>query len=242
MRNLFGLPLTFVLWIASCFAQTIPTCKSDTAVTIDNREGVTVKTVSFQGDFGRLRAYVFIPDTDEPVPGVAFSQSAIQYSDSLTDLRPFARALALAGAASIMLDGTIDWHRPNDDSKRPMTELACASQWLAANANLDLRRLAIGGPIKIDGPIRIGDTPFCHAPDKQPCGDVGWYINFGWNSPPEIHYTEMMKTPQGQLRFIRSANFLESYNLKEIKLEWLLEGYCRSKWRRSEQPFNRHRL
>jgi hypothetical protein len=224
MRSCSCLPLIFALGIASCLAQTVSSCRADAAVTIDDREGVTVKTVTFEGNFGRLRAYVFIPDTKEAVPGIAFSQSAIQYADSRTDLRPFARAMALAGAASIMLDGTIDWHTPNNDAKRPMPELACASQWLAANANLDLDRLALGGPIRTNEPIEMGDEPFCHMPGKQPCGHAGWEINFGWADPNEIHYTEMMKTPQGQFRYLRNFNFLKAIGLQDVKLEWLMEG------------------
>jgi hypothetical protein len=224
MRTCFCLPLIFALGIASCLGQTAPSCKAGAALTLDDREGVTVKTVTFEGNFGRLRAYVFIPDTKEAVPGIAFSQSAIQYADSRTALRPFARAMALAGAASIMLDGTIDWHTPNNDAKRPMPELACASQWLAANANLDLDRLAIGGPIRTDKPIEIGDEPFCRVPGKPPCGQAGWEINFGWAGPNETHYTEMMKTPQGQFRYLRNFNFLKAIGLQDVKLEWLMEG------------------
>jgi hypothetical protein len=76
---------------------------------------------------------------------MAFSHPSIQYADALTDLLPFARALARAGAASIMIDGTIDWRTPNDDSKRPWQEVSCAAQWLMANANVDGQGLAFGG-------------------------------------------------------------------------------------------------
>lgn len=218
MRGLFGFLFVFAV-AGSSFAHTAPTCTASLAVTIDDREGVTVKTVSFHGPRGPLSAYVFVPDTEEPVAGIAFSQSAIQYADSRTDLRPFARALALAGAASIMLDGTIDWHTPNDDSKRPMSELACAANWLLANAKLDLDRLAIGGPLRVGGLIK--DEPFCPVPDKQPCGNPWFYINFGWASPREILYTEKMKTPQGQLWMTRLP---KDFYLKDVKLEWLTES------------------
>jgi hypothetical protein len=223
MRSLFVFPLALAI-TGICVAQTEPVCKATSAVKIDDREGVTFKTVSFQGPLGPLSAYVFLPDTEESVAGIAFSQSAIQYSDSRTDLRPFARALARAGAASIMVDGTIPWPMPNDDAKRPMAELACAADWLLANANLDVHRLAIGGPIKTDGPIRIEDAPFCPGSDKQPCANPVWYINFGWAGPHEIRYTEMMKTPQGQLRYLLIPNFPKALGLKEVRLEWLMES------------------
>ena len=154
MRCLFS-SFVIVLAIISSGAQTIPTCKAGAASTIDDRDGVTVSVISFQGPFGPQTAHVFVPDTAEPVAGIAFSHSSIQYADSLTDLLPFARAMARAGAASIMIDGTIDWRTPNDDSKRPWEEVSCAAQWLTANANLDRQRLALGGP------ITEGGDPFC---------------------------------------------------------------------------------
>src|SRR6516165_7966149 len=91
-----------------CLAQTEEACVASPAATVSHGDHVIAKTVLFTGDFGKMTAHVFLPDTTQPVPGIAFSQSAIQYSDSQTDLLPFARALARAGAASIMIDGTID--------------------------------------------------------------------------------------------------------------------------------------
>ena len=216
MRRRFAPILISALLVGVAVAQSGSACKAGPASKIDDRDGLTVETVSFQGSFGRLSAHVFVPDTADPVPGIAFSHSSIQYTDSVTDLLPFARAMARAGAASIMIDSAIDWRTPNDDSKRQWTEVACAAQWLMANANLDLDRLAIGGPIKLKG------DPFCPLGlGTQPCGQSWIYINFGWASPIEIHVTELMKTPQGQLWV--TPVLTDSFHLKEVQLEWLLE-------------------
>jgi hypothetical protein len=147
MRSAWPCLLVLPLIATTCFAQSDKPCLAGPVATLSHRDGVTTKTVSFgiiwQADRSRL-----LPDDTGPVPGIAFSYSSIQYEDSLTDLRPFARALARAGAASIMLDDTIDWHTPNDDFKRPWAEFNCAAKWLMATASLDPERLAIGGPIQ----------------------------------------------------------------------------------------------
>lgn len=216
MRCLFSQFVVIAVVSVSCVAQSVPTCKAGAASMIDDRDGVTARVVSFQGSSGKLTAHVFVPDMPEPAAGIAFSYSSIQYADSLTDLLPFARALARAGAAAIMIDGTIDWRTPNDDSKRPWQEVSCAAQWLMANANLDGNRLALGGP------ITEGGDPFCPVLGAEPCGGQAWfYFGFGSTSVPHgISITELMKTPQGQLRL---TGLPGGFHLKPVKLEWLMD-------------------
>jgi len=208
-----------VIALASVYsvAQPVPTCKAGPASAIHDRDGVTVRVISFQGPFGKLTAHAFLPDTAESVAGIVFSHSSIQYADSLTDLLPFARAMARAGAASIMIDGTIDWRTPNDDSKRPWEEVSCAAQWLTANANLDGNRLAFGGPI-----TEMWD-PFCPVLGAKTCAGQSWfYFNFGSTTGSHgISTTELMKTPQGQLRL---AEMPQGFLLKPVKLEWLMDN------------------
>ena len=216
MRYLFCSFVVIALVSISSVAQAVSTCKVGAASTIDDRDRVTAEVVSFQGSFGPRTAHVFLPDTAEPVAGIAFSHSSIQYADSLIDLLPFARTMARAGAASIMIDGTINWRTPNDDAKRPWEEVSCAAQWLAANANLDGHRLAFGGPI-----TEMWD-PFCPVLGAKTCAGQSWfYFNFGSTTGSRgISITELMKTPQGQLRL---AEMPRGFLLKPVKLEWLMD-------------------
>lgn len=200
-----------------CSAQSEKPCVASPAVTLSDVDGVTTKTVSFSGSFGKLTAHVFLADTAEPVPGIAFSQSAIQYADSRTDLLPFARALARAGASSIMLDGTVDWHTPNDEYKRPWNEFNCAARWLLANANLDRERLAIGGPIQFE------DQPFYPSGSNPDASSQAWvYVDYGWNDPMAVRATKLMKTPQDQLHMTHLVT--HHFHLKEVELAWLMES------------------
>jgi len=217
MRPSCACLLAFAVITVPSVAQSEKPCVAGLAATLSDRDRVTTKTVSFTGSFGTLTAHVFLPDTAEQVPGIAFSYSSIQYPDSLTDLLPFARALARAGAASIMIDGTIDWHTPNDDFKRPWKEYNCAAQWLMANANLDRERLAIGGPIKFENE----PSPFCPSQSKDPCQP--WiYVNYGFDDPNAIRATKLMKTPQSQLHI--TAGLTSDFHLNEVQLAWLLES------------------
>src|SRR5262249_23547088 len=136
-----------------------------------------------------------------------------------TDLILFARALARAGSASIMLDGTIDWRIPNDDSKRPWRPVGCELQWLIANVNLDLKSLAFGGPISLSTDSYV---PVCPPRGRKLCYEPWIYVNFGWNSPIEVRTTEWMKTPQGQLKMTHLVT--GTFHLKDVQLSWLMEN------------------
>src|SRR5262249_34339993 len=128
-------------------------------------------------------------------------------------------ALARAGAASIMLDGTIDWRTPNDDSKRRWNQVRCEMQWLIANASLNLESLAIGGPISWNADSY---SPVCPPRVQKLCYEPWIYVNFGWNSPIEVRTTEWMKTPQGQLKMTPLVT--GSFHLKDVQLSWLVEN------------------
>jgi hypothetical protein len=225
MRCLSGSFLVIALAGVYSVAQSVPTCKAAAVSTIDHRHGITARVVWFQGSFRKLTAHAFVPDAPEPAPGIVFSHSSIQYPDAFTDLLPFARALARSGAASIMIDGTIDWRTPNDDSKRPWQEVSCAARWLMANANMDGQRLAFGGP------MTEGGDPFCPELGAQACSGQAWfYFNFGSTSVPHgVSLTELMKTPQGQLRLTELPG---GFGLKPVPLEWLMDDGFPHPWRR----------
>ena len=94
--------------VSTCAAQS-PVCKADNPSTVEHREGITLRRVSFVEPTGKIGASVFIPDSRAPVPGIIFSHSSARDPDGRWDVLRFAWALARAGAASIILDGTLEW-------------------------------------------------------------------------------------------------------------------------------------
>jgi hypothetical protein len=168
-----------------------------------------------------VKATVFIPDGSEPLPGIVFSHSAIHGPSNDTDLLRFAWALARAGAASIVLDGVIDWQSPNDEAIRPPEFQFCAGQWLFQHANLDLTRTADAGNHKI-GWID-NDVTSCglERSGKAWCWPGGMWLDFGQTGQAESRNTDKMLTFEGQLWM---ARFAQKYlRLKEVKPEWLAE-------------------
>jgi hypothetical protein len=174
-----------------------------------------------------VKATVFIPDGTDPLPGIVFSHSAIHGPSNNTDLLRFAWALARAGAASIVLDGAIDWQSPNDESIRPPEFQFCAGQWLLEHVNLDLTRAADAGNHKV-GWI---DNDLSHCgleTGKARCWPGGLWLDFGQTGQAESRNTDDMLTLEGQLRM---AHFAQRHlKLKEVNPEWLTE---------TAQPFSR---
>jgi len=206
---------------AACSAQIRPfvPCKPGTESIVGHAEGITFKRLVLTESSGEVGATVFVPDSGQPVPGIVFSHSAIHGANNSTDLLRFAMALARAGAASIVLDGTIEWQQPNDNAKRPPHVMACAGQWLLLNERLDTKRLAVAGAI---GDWGGGDTPLC-LPGERPCwaGIVIW-LNFGQTWQYDWSNTDAMLTLKGQLRMARFAQ--QHLHLAEVKPEWLVPG------------------
>src|SRR5690349_182165 len=111
---MFILRLTalILVLIATCFAEFVP-CRPSKSAVVSHRDGITEQTVTFLELSGEYRARVFIPDSENAVPGIVFSHSAIHGTDRSADLARFAQALVRAGAAAVILDGTIEWETPN---------------------------------------------------------------------------------------------------------------------------------
>jgi len=207
-----------VLALASvCSAEFVP-CKTISGSAVEQYGEVTIQRIRFLEPAEEVDATVLLPNSDVPVPGIVFSHSAILGTNGSVDLRQFAWALARAGAASIILDGTIDWQVPNDDSARAPHLMACAGQWLLLHAKLDLHRLAHAGPTRHWGG---NDAPFC-LPGEVPCWQPGPWLNFGLTSPAELHNTERMLTHEGQLSMAQFAE--RTLHLKEVNPEWLLSA------------------
>jgi len=217
MWTLHSCGVLVVAFASVCAAQFAPfaPCKTSSGSTVAHSGQITIERVKIFEPTEEVNATVLLPNSDMPVPGIIFSHSAILGTNGSADLRQFAWALARAGAASIILDGTIDWQVPNDDSGRAPHLMACAGQWLLLHAKLDRRRLAHAGPTQHWGG---NDTPFC-LPGEVPCWHGGLWLNFGQTSPAEFGNTERMLTHEGRLSMARFAQRV--LELKEVKPEWL---------------------
>jgi hypothetical protein len=213
MQSFLRLPALILVLTASCLAQFVP-CKTSQSSIVGHSNGITEQTVTFLELSGEQRARVFIPDSESAVPGIVFSHSTIHGTDRSADLAAFAKALVRAGAAVIILDGTIEWKTPNDNQKRDPHLMACAGQWFLLNAHLDPMRLAVAGPSDWGG----GRTQFCQ-PGESPCWLPSGWLNFGQTSPAEFANTEAMLTTEGQLRRARFAQRI--LHLHEVLPEWL---------------------
>lgn len=190
-------------------------CKVGKTVQVGHADGIRFQWVSFVEPYGEVGASVFVPDSQSPIPGMVFSHSAIHGPTNTADLTRMALALARAGAASIVLDGSIEWVRPNDDSRRPAHVMACAGQWLLLNANLDVHRLGTAGTLGWGG----GDTPHC-LQGERPCWHPSLAITFGQTSNVEFWNTNALLTINGQLH---SARFVQQvFHLVEVKPEWFV--------------------
>ena len=205
-----------------CAAQRLHPCKFSGTSGVGHVEGITVQRLTVMEKNGKVGATVFIPDGNEPLPGIVFSHSAIHGPNNNTDLLRFAWALARAGAASIVLDGVIDWQSgPNDDSIRPPEFQFCAGQWLLLHVNIDLTRTADAGNQKL-GWID-NDVSRCglEQSGKARCWPGGYWLDFGQIGEAESRNTDEMLTLKGQMALADGAQ--EHLKLKEVKPEWLTE-------------------
>jgi hypothetical protein len=212
MRHCIGCLVAFSALALTCAAQFAP-CKSSPPSVGEHRDGVMGSTLNFYEPSGSVLAHVFVPDATVAVPGIVFSHSVIRAANARTDLLLFARGLARAGAASIVLDGTIEWQTPNDDSKQAYHLTACAGHWLLQNVNVDQQRLAQAGP----GAWVGSGGYYCLEGEPQPCYQGSW-LNFGLTSDAEFRNTEKMLTAEGRLEMARWTQ--HALSLKEIDPHW----------------------
>jgi hypothetical protein len=212
MRNCLTFVIAFLAVASTCDAQFAP-CNPSKPTTVERSDGVTQLELSFLELTGEQGAHVFLPDGEAPAPGVVFSHSAIHAVNARADLLRFARGLALAGAVSIVLDGTIEWQTPNDDSKQPYHLVACAEHWLLENGNVDRDRLALAGP-----GAWVGTGGYFCLEGESPCYGGRAILNFGKTTDSEYRNTERMLTRKGRFEM---AQFLQrQLDLKEINPAW----------------------
>jgi hypothetical protein len=212
MHNCLRLVIAFFVVGSTCAAQFAP-CNGSMPAATEHADGIARLEVSFLEPNGKHRAHVFMPDSDSPVPGIVFSHSAIHGVNTRTDLLRFARGLALAGAASIVLDGTIEWETPNDDSKQPYHLVACAEHWLLQNGKVDRDRLALAGP-----GAWVGSGGYFCLEGESPCYGGRAILIFGETTNSEFRNTEKMLTPEGRLEMARWMQ--HQLELKEINPVW----------------------
>jgi len=200
--------------------QNFVPCKFGQSTSVGISNGIEVRRVAITDNQKEYAATVFLPASDKPTPGMVFSHSAMKGIEGSTDLLRFAYALARAGAASILLDGTMSWNQPTDNSsenRRSPHLLACAGQWLLLNASIDRDRIAHAG---YHGEWGGGTTPGC-MPGEVPCWNLGTWLNFGESPDHETGNTKLMLTRAGQIEF---ANFARRHlGLAVIRPEWLDE-------------------
>jgi len=221
MNRRLALCLSFLFLPSFCTGQKMHACQFSGISFIDHSDGISTERVSIIEKKKKIDATIFIPDSSGPLPAIVFTHSAIHGPYSDTDLLHFARALARAGAASIILDGTIEWLTPNDDSIRPTVFRFCAGQWLFQHVNLDLHRLANAGNFKV-GWIPNGLSQ-CGIDDsgKAQCWPGGFGDGFGQTSPAELRNTNSFLRPEGVLFHARSLQ--KQLKLKELDPAWFAD-------------------
>lgn len=224
MNRFTVLGFTTLALLSTCAAQ-VHTCKFTQASSTERRDGISVGRISVISTSAESEATVIVPDGNDVLPGIAFSHSSIHTADKNADLIRFAFALARAGAASILLDGTIDWQTPNDDSARDPHLMACASQWLLQNARLDKHRLLFAGPTGIgdyDAARGYGKRSWCEIKESACDGvNAGW-MNLGQTDNDSRKLTDEMMNAHGQLVIAR--DFEKHLKLKPITPEQLSEA------------------
>ncbi|MGC2171792.1 MAG: hypothetical protein WA555_02155 [Candidatus Sulfotelmatobacter sp.] len=229
MSRVYTLCTVILSLLATCTAQKLHVCTFSGVSEVGHTQGVDIQRVAVIEPNSEVKATVFIPDGSEPLPGIVFSHSAIHGASNNTDLLRFAWALARAGAASIVLDGAIDWQSPNDESIRPPELQFCAGQWLLQHVNIDLTRAADAGNHKL-GWIENDVSP-CGVEvesGKARCWPGGLWLGFGQTGQAESRNTDSLLTLEGE---VWMAQFAQKHlKLKEVKPEWLTE---------TTQPFSR---
>jgi hypothetical protein len=222
MSRVVSLCISILSLLPTCAAQKLHPCKFGGTSGVGHIEGITVQRLAVIEKSGKVGATVFVPDGNEPLPGIVFSHSVIHGPNNDTDLLRFAWALARAGAASIVLDGAIDWQSPNDESIRPPEFQFCAGQWLLQHVNIDLTRAADAGNHMV-GWIDNDVSP-CGVEvesGRAPCWPGGFWLDFGQIGDAESRNTDEMLTLKGQMFMARAAQ--KRLKLKEVQPEWLTE-------------------
>src|SRR5579863_2370430 len=218
MTRVSAVALTILTLSPFCVAQRLHQCTFSGTSFLGHADGISTRRVTLIEKAAKVDATIFVPDSNDPLPTIVFTHSAIHGPYNRSDLLAFAWGLAHAGAAAIVLDGTIEWLSPNDDSIRPDEFRFCAGQWLFQNLKLDLHRLVDAGNFK-EGWIPDG-LNFCgiNQEGKAECWPGGASVGFGQTSPAESRNTDLLLNPDGVLFIARWIQW--HLKLKEIDPQW----------------------
>jgi hypothetical protein len=201
-------------------------CSIGEVSTVEHRDGVTVRTVSFvevapatwsQPDPDakpfvpsnkRVTAHVYIPDSAEPAPAILFSHSGIHTYQGTTSLLPFAFAMARAGAASIVMDRAIQWEPYDEAANTDTSVMDCASRWLLSEVKIDISHIATAG--NYHWPQGMTGPPF-----RALRGSAGFAIM----ASAEIANNKALRSVKGQMRI--AHGLLSFLKLPDVNPEWL---------------------
>lgn len=219
MRNrslLLALPFLVVSLACITTAQIAPfaPCSFAGATMVKSFDGITVSRVMIVEPSGEVGATVIVPKSDGQIAGLVFTHSAIQGPDNRTDLLSFALAMARGGAASVVLDGDLDWKQANNSNARAPHLMSCAGQWLLQLGNIDPQRTALVGP---HGNWGGGGTPLC-LPGETPCWQPSGSLDFGFAGAAECANTDRMLTSDGQYRLAQFVG--RNLKLGSLQPEW----------------------
>jgi hypothetical protein len=188
-------------------------CSISTPVTVEHRDKVTVQTISFldvsplaPGEKREVvNAHVYLPDGDGPFPIILFSHSAIHANKGTSDLLPYAFGMAHAGAASIVLDRTIQREPYDEASNKDASVMDCASHWLVTNVKFNGRFGTIG--------MYGGSWSGIHQLRSDAYSSVG----VGWMGPAERINTEYLLSDEN---YFSSAKWLARHLKLNVDPSW----------------------
>jgi hypothetical protein len=178
-------------------------CSNTGAVTVEHRGKVTVQTISFL-DVSPIapaekreivKAHIYVPDGDGPFPFILFSHSAIHSSKGTADLLPYAFGMARAGAASIVLDRTIQWEPYDEAANKKASVMDCASHWMVDHVKYNGHFETVGNYGQYWQRLHARCSGL-------PCGDA---VGIGWHASAEQANTESFLSEKD---YLQAARFL----------------------------------
>jgi hypothetical protein len=138
--------LTILASVTWAVAQS-GSCQLGKVSTLGHADGVALQRINFTGADEGVGATVFMPTTKrDEIPDVVISHSAVVGNNTKADMLKFALALARAGAAVIVIDGTFVSPGSLDGAQSTRHLTACAGEWLQQKTKADHNHIALVAP------------------------------------------------------------------------------------------------